>query len=156
MNAADFFKECVDPTLDDFRQNHLSRRHAIAAVALVDMSMAYIRRDEWDGNNLKEFKDDDFRWKLAGECKSVEVIRDLAKAQKHVILTRHDPIVLSADDMEAQNRAYGAGRFGEGIYGGGFVVKVKEKGSGLSTEYSLLELLDQAIKFLKTRLQSLG
>ena len=155
MNAADFFNECVDPTLDDFRQNHMSRRHAIAAVALVDMSMAYIHREEAREQNI-EFDDSKFRNDLAGECYQVKIIRDLAKAQKHVKLTKHNPIVRFADDMEAQNRTYGAGRFGEGLYGGGFVVKVKEKGSDLPTEYSLLELLDQAIKFLKTRLQSLG
>ena len=155
MNAADFFNECVDPTLDDFRQNHMSRRHAIAAVALVDMSMAYIHREEAREQDIK-FDDLNFRNDLAGECYQVEIIRDLAKAQKHVELTRGKPVLKYVEDMNARPRAYGTGRFGEGLYGGGFVVKVKEKGSDLPTEYSLLELLDQAINFLKTRLQSLG
>ena len=148
MDARWFLAEVVDPTILDFRNNHLSWRHALAAVAVVDMLMAHVfEYIGGSGSNELNAKDDsDFRNILAKENLSVELLRDVAKAQKHVTLTRHQPKVSSFSDTSLVAKTYGSGAYGVGPYGGGFMVKISD-----GKNVSLLSLISEALDFLCVR-----
>jgi hypothetical protein len=46
------------------------------------------------------------------------MLRDIAKTQKHVHLTQHNPQVTRADQISSRAIGYGEGDYGAGRYGG--------------------------------------
>src|SRR5262249_49490308 len=64
-------------------------------------------------------KDDTiYRESLAGRSSDFRLLRDIAKAQKHVHLTRGKPEVTTAAQVTARYLGWGEGRWDEGRWGG--------------------------------------
>ena len=53
-----------------------------------------------------------FRERIAQGCDAFRIIRDLAKANKHAVLTKHSPLVKNADDMYSRPASAELGPYG--------------------------------------------
>lgn len=121
MDPRQHYDEIVEPNLRELDENFASLRHAFNAAAAVDALAAHIY---WwcVKNNPGEVADiaDDtaYRARLAEMDSSFALLRDVAKANKHVRLTRSKPMVRSADQSAVMGVGYGARGYGEGRYGG--------------------------------------
>lgn len=61
--------------------------------------------------------DTEYREKLAGRSEMFGLLRDAAKAAKHVELVRGKPLVKSARQLRTRTLGWGEARFGEGRWG---------------------------------------
>jgi hypothetical protein len=78
---------------------------------------------------------------------------DVAKAQKHVHLTRHNPQVIGADQVASRNIGYGKGPYGAGRYGGIQQVVVDIAAGNFSY---LENTIDKSFAFLDAEMTPLG
>jgi hypothetical protein len=113
MTPRQFFDQVVRPNVAEFHADDDDMRHAYNAVAAVDALAAHIY--VWcTGNATAEvtgLKDDShYRVKLAAAHDVFRLLRDIAKAQKHVRLTKGTPAIPGAEQIST--RAVG---FGEAI-----------------------------------------
>jgi hypothetical protein len=132
-------------------------RHAINTAAAVD---ALAARIYWSLHNSGAAavaavvrQDDGFRDVLAGKDPSFAMIRDIAKGQKHVQLTKGYPQIAGASSIGAKPVAYGRLPYGRGRYGGVSQVIVETKVGAADYVESLL---DQAITFLEGEMATYG
>jgi hypothetical protein len=121
MTPREFLEVIVRPNVRDFRENCGSVRHAYNAIAAVDALAAHVY--VWcavnASANVRGVHDDtEYRARLAARDGDFSLLRDIAKAQKHVRLTKNPPAVERADQVAARTIGYGEGRYGEGRYGG--------------------------------------
>ena len=169
FDAQEFNDEIVLPTLDEFHRDFSSLRRAFLAVAALDALAAQIYAQSVE-NDLNPFellgwseqgapsKSDDieFRHRVAEDCDSFGIVRDVAKANKHAVLTRGTPKVRRSEQIRSQSMPYGLGRFGEGRNGGVRQVIVRlNEGETLYLEHivadaherlmSLVELLNDRL-----------
>jgi hypothetical protein len=113
MTPREFVAEVVCPNVAEFNVHFGSLRAAYNAVAAVDALAAHIY--VWCTVNspaeVKEVKDDtDYRERLAKRDSggNFRLLRDIAKAQKHVRLTQGNPLIKLAEKVTA--RPMGAGQ----------------------------------------------
>jgi hypothetical protein len=121
MTPRDFLQDVVRPNIAEFEAEYASERRAFNAVAAVDALSAHIyvwcRKNAPD--EVTDITDDSaFRAELAKRCPEVGMLRDIAKAQKHVHLNRGNPGVTTAAQITARPTGWGEGRWGEGRWGG--------------------------------------
>src|SRR5262249_28608625 len=116
-----FLIEIVRPNVAIFHEDFASLRHAFNAVAGIDALAAHIF--VWCKENkpaeIEGVRDDtEYRAALALRCSAFRLLRDIAKANKHVHLTRGDPQVTSEAQVKIRPIGYGVGGFGCGRFGG--------------------------------------
>lgn len=128
-DAKQFNDDIVKPTLTEFDAEYSNLRRAFLAVAVVDALAAqiYAQAKEHNINPFElldeqtqvkpEEKDDSyFREKITNKCSGFKIIRDVAKANKHAILTRGEPQVKKSSQIISKSIGYGEGSYGAGRY----------------------------------------
>ncbi len=156
MTPRDFLKLVVRPNIEDFHVNFADLRHAHNAVSAVDALAAHIY--VWAKANtpsaiMVACNDSHYRGLLAQRDGAFALLRDVAKAQKHVHLTQHNPQITCTDQITARPIVWGEGPYGAGRYGGVEQVVV-DIASG---DFAYLEnVVDQAVAFLEAEMTALG
>ncbi len=138
IDAKQFNREIVEPTLAEFDKEFSDLRRAFLAVAVVDALAAQIF-EQANEQGINPFdllepheegdppkpRDDEFRKRIAQNCHAFSIIRDVAKANKHAILIQWNPEVKRSDQIVSKAIGYGRGEFGRGRYGGETQVMVQ-------------------------------
>jgi hypothetical protein len=156
MTPREFLELVVRPNVNEFHTDFADQRRAHNAVSAVDALAAHIY--VWARTNAPSAvatagDDSHYRNQLAGRNSDFALLRDVAKAQKHVHLGRHNPQTTRADQITARPIGYGEGPYGAGRYGGVEQVVV-DIASG---DFAYLEnVVDQALAFLEAELVALG
>jgi hypothetical protein len=158
MTPREFLAEVVRPNVDEFNAHFGSLRAAYNAVAGVDTLAAHIY--VWcKANSKAEVKgvtdDNDYRERLAkrDEDGNFRLLRDIAKAQKHVRLTRGEPLIERAEQVTAR-RMGGAGELRVGGRIGDkpqVVVDIECVGP-----FYVWNVVDGALAFLQVEMRRLG
>jgi hypothetical protein len=105
----------------------------------------------------KDPNDSNFRHRIAGNCTGFRIILDVAKANKHAVLTKGQPMVKRSDQIVSQSKGYGIGRFGEGRFGGVDQVIVKfDDGEEIYLEHQILEAHDTLLNLVDLLEKRLG
>ena len=120
MNAKEFLWLVVKPNVEELEADCSDLRKAYNAVAAVDSLAAHIFVELRDlmCSEVAGCKDDtQYREALSSSIKDFGLIRDLAKAQKHVRLSRGKPEVTEARQMSRRSLGWGEARWGEGRWG---------------------------------------
>lgn len=152
----DFLEKTVLPNITEYKQDVSSERHAYNAISSLDALAAHMY--EWgkecgDTEALAATDDSHYRTSLAKRNMAFRLLRDVAKAQKHVRLERHDPIVTDISQINSRPIGFGEGGYGEGRFGGGAQVVVDIDPT--RPEY-VETILDQALTFLETEMVRLN
>lgn len=155
MPIENFRNDIVEPNIRDFEAAPNSMFRGFNAVSSVDAFAAHIfyalkdqGLDPFEKLGRKTVKGSDdsaFRQELALRSNAFELLRDLAKANKHAFLDRHNPRVNGSDDTRVKLLGYGDGTYGSGAFSKAerlTVTDVKE------VEYSLPCLVTEAMSFL--------
>jgi hypothetical protein len=150
-----FLEHVVRPNADEFTSNVDKLRHAYNAVFTVDALAAHLY--VWCLANATSevagIEDDTlYRANLARRNKSFSLLRDIAKAQKHVSLTRGNPQVTDAAQISARSIGWGEGGYGEGRYGSPQVVVDLTNGQLVYIE----SIIQESIIFLENEMLRLG
>lgn len=104
MTAREFLETVVKPNITDFKNAYGSLRHGSNAVAALDALAAHIFI--WCKTNaLNEIAgitdDSHYRETLSKKNTDFGLLRDIAKAQKHVHLTKGNPKISTAEQIES-------------------------------------------------------
>lgn len=156
IDARRFNEEIVKPTLDEFEAEFSSLRRAFLAVVVVDALAAQIYAQAversinpfdflgWHKEGLpKKPSDSIFRHRIAENCTGFRIVRDVAKTNKHALLTIGQPLVGRSDQTVSKPRGFGLGRFGEGRFDGIDQVVVQlVSGEEIYLEHQILEAHD--------------
>ena len=156
MTPKSFLETVVAPNIEDFRNNFSSLRHAHNAISALDALAAHLYY--WAVSNspnvVSSAKGDScYRNELAERNGSFKLLRDIAKAQKHVHLTRHNPQVERADQVTSKNIGWGDGGYGQGRSGGGEQVIVNDYNDQI---HYVEEIIDLSLKFMISEMRELG
>jgi hypothetical protein len=158
MTPREFLNAIVKPNVAEFHDNYEDMRRAFNAVAAVDALAAHLY--VWAKANaiaspaVSSSGDDTvYRATLAARDSDFALLRDVAKAQKHVHLTRGTPQVIRSDQISTREIGFGEGGFGEGRYGGPQQVVVDTQPG----EFSYIEtVVNNSLAFLEAEMTSLG
>ena len=134
MTPREFLEKVVRPNITEWEANFGSERHAYNAVAAVDSLAAHLY--VWcKANAPSEIgripNDSQYRASLVKRSPDFGLLRDIAKAQKHVHLTEGKPKVKTAAQVTARSLGWGEARWGEGRWGGPPQVVVTTDDGGL-------------------------
>lgn len=155
MGPREFNAEVVAKNIADFHADYASLRLAFNAVASVDALAAHLC--EWCRANapheLAGGDDTAYREALARRNSSFELLRDVAKAQKHVRLTRGNPKVNLASQTSSRGVGFGEGGFGLGRYGGPEQVVIDDNNGAM---HYVEHIADEAVAFLSQEMDRLG
>lgn len=127
--AIDFFVSVVKPTVDEYLGDVLNvRRGRLAAIVLYHMA-DHAALEKCAGNDRKVMDRlvEQLRAELVEACTDFALIRDIADASKHAILSvakKTPRQVSTSEQVSRRNRSYGQGPYGTGPYGTGSVVMV--------------------------------
>lgn len=156
MTPKDFLEVMVRPNVADFKARFDDLRLAFNAVAAVDALAAQLYA--WCQQNAPAEivgvpSDTHYRGRLAQANAEFALLRDIAKANKHVHLTQGTPQVSSAGQVSQKALGWGVARWGEGRYGGRPQVVVDTNGG----EARVVEnIVDRALAFLEGEMQRIG
>ena len=156
MTPREFLDGIVRPNVDDFHANYGDLRYAQNAIGAVDALAAHLY--VWAKTNapaaVASVNDDShYRAILAARNQPFALLRDIAKAQKHVHLTKHSPRVTRANQITARPIGWGEGGYGEGRYGGVAQVVVDIT----QNEFSYVEsIVDSSVAFLESEMSAIG
>ena len=156
MGPREHLEQIVRPNVGDIHTNFGNVRYAFNAVAAVDALAGHVYR--WCCINapheVAEVQDDSaYRERLAHANADFALVRDIAKAQKHIHLDRGSPQVSTAAQVETRSLGWGQARWGEGRWGSPPQVMV-ETDEG---EVRVVEaILDRALSFLEVEMNRLG
>jgi hypothetical protein len=156
MTPRDFLQDIVRPNVSDFYANVGSLRYAHNAVSAVDSLAAHLY--VWAiANNpaAVSYANDDshFRSSLASRDPSFALLRDIAKAQKHVHLTKHNPQVRRAEQIASRSIGWGEGDYDEGRFGGEEQVVVD---IGPGKFFYVEKIIDSSLAFLEAEMTRIG
>jgi len=121
MTPREFLDIVVRPNVEDLHGGYDDLRRAYNAVSAVDALAAHLyvwARANAPAAVASDLDDTLYRATLAARNPQFALLRDIAKALKHVHLTRGNPLVDRAEQMVSRQIGYGEGRYGEGRYGG--------------------------------------
>jgi hypothetical protein len=156
MDPRRHYDDIVEPNLKEFHDNFASLRHAFNVAAAADALAAHIY---WwcVENNPGEVagitSDTGYREKLAKADSSFALLRDVAKAHKHVKLTRSNPMVSSSEQSTAMSVGYGVRGYSEGRFiGVTQIFIVTESGEALYFE----NIIRNATRFLCAQMERVG
>jgi hypothetical protein len=121
MLPREFLEKIVRPNIAEWEANFGSERHAYNAVAAVDSLAAHLY--VWCKTNAPAkivgiSDDSQYRASLAQRSPDFGLLRDIAKAQKHVHLTVGKPEITTAGQVTARSLGWGEARWDEGRWGG--------------------------------------
>lgn len=156
MSPRQFLETVVRPNIRVFHDNFADQRHAYNAISAIDALAAHLYF--WASANapaavVSDPDDTYFRGSPAKRDPQFALLRDIAKAQKHVHLRRGSPQVTSADQISARPLGYGEAQYGLGRYGGGAQVVVDiAPGEVVYVE----SIVDDGLAFLETEMTALG
>jgi hypothetical protein len=158
MTPREFLDVMVRPNVDDFHARFGDVCCAFNAVMAVDALAAHIF--VWlQGNSPSEVAglgdDTHYRGKLAASHERFRLLRDIAKAQKHVRLTRGNPVVTRASQVSERAIGWGEGAWGKGRWGGPPQVVVDMDDDDGSFFY-LEGVVDDALGCLEAEMGRLG
>jgi hypothetical protein len=144
-----FLEQIVRPNVAEFRADCANMRYAYNAVAAVDARAAHIY--VWCTANATAevagcVDDSCYRAKLARAHDDFRLLRDIAKAQKHVELKRRPPPIAEAKQISTRPINWGEGPFGHGSWGGPPQVVVD---IDTSTMRYVEQIADSALRFLE-------
>ena len=152
----EFLQSVVRPNVSDVATHFADVRHAHNAISAVDALAAhlYVWASIHAPAAVAGIKNDtDYREKLADLNSDFALLRDIAKAQKHVRLTRGKPQVTSANQVQSRPVGYGEGDFGHGRYGGlPQIVVDADNGKMFYVE----GVVNNALAFLEAEMSRLG
>jgi hypothetical protein len=156
MTPKSFLETVVAPNVEDFHKNFSSLRHAHNAISSLDALAAHLYY--WAVANSPNvvssaIGDSGYRAELAERNSSFKLLRDIAKAQKHVHLTRQNPQVRRADQVTPRNMGWGDGGYGQGRSGGGEQVIVNDNNGQL---HYVEEIVDSSLNLLISEMRELG
>jgi hypothetical protein len=116
MTPIEYLTEVVEPNLAALAADYGSIRLTLNAVHSVDALAAHIF---YASNGAAPGKDDvHYRDELAKQHREFALLRDIAKAVKHVRLERGSPQTKRGDHVEVRPLGYGEGAYDDGRYGG--------------------------------------
>jgi hypothetical protein len=155
MTPREYLENVVRPNVADLHNQYDSLRHACNAIASVDALAAYIfvwcqASAQAEINAITD--DSDYRVTLAQRNPDFRLLRDTAKAQKHVRLTRGTPQLTKAEQMSSRAIDWGEGSYGKGRYGGLPQVVIDTDDGNLFYVESLVE---SALVFLESEMDRL-
>jgi len=157
MTPREFLAEVVRPNVSEFHANWASLRHAFNAVMAVDALVAHMF--VWCvSHRLEELKDINtgtaYREMLAHrDPAAYGLLRDVAKAQKHVRLDFGKPQISGAAQIRTRATGWGEVAWGGGRWDGEQQVVV-DLDSGKVR--SLQEIVDGALLFLEGEMARIG
>jgi hypothetical protein len=156
MTPQDFLAQVVRPNVSEFHANVGSLRHAYNAVFTVDALAAHLYwwlNSSNSGSTTTNTDDNSYRNDLAKGDNAYELLRDIAKTQKHVRLTRGKPKVQTAEQVTSRRIGWGEGGYGEGRYGGVEQVVVDIS----ADEFVYVEtIVTSALAFLEAEIAKVG
>lgn len=156
MTPREFLETVVRPNVDEFHTHYTDMRHAHNAVATIDALAAhfYVWAEQNGVASIAAVQNDShFRNQLAARSADFALLRDIAKAQKHVHLTQHNPQVTRADQIVSRTIGYGEGLYGLGRYGGVQQVVVDIAPGNFAC---LENTIDNALAFLEAEMNAFG
>ena len=119
--ATAYFETHVLPSVEFWSENPLNLNLAMnAATCLNQMADYYFHQygasepDRVFGTNSVR----QFRTELARRQPNVGLVRDVADAHKHVVISRTDRVLTSAAQFDIGSLGFGEAEFGVGAYGG--------------------------------------
>ncbi|TIX82108.1 MAG: hypothetical protein E5V27_14240 [Mesorhizobium sp.] len=117
MTPREYLDQVITPNLAELANDYGNVRLALNAVHAVDALAAHIFYGA--GGKGKIGSDDDlaYREQLAKQDAEFGLLRDVAKAAKHVMLERGTPKVSTAGQISSKGLGWGEARYGEGRYG---------------------------------------
>jgi hypothetical protein len=156
MTPRQFFEQIVRPNLAEFHADDSDMRHAYNAAAAVDALAAHIfvwctAHATAEVAGLKD--DSHYRAKLAAAHDDFRLLRDIAKAQKHVRLTQGTPAITGAAQISTRPVGFGEGPFSHGRYGGPPQVVVD---IDATTMRYVGQIVDNASRFLESEMARLN
>ena len=156
MEVHDHLEQVVRPNMADLVDAYGDVRRAFNAIAAVDALAGHIWR--WCRTNalheIAEIRDDsDYRQRLSQENADFALVRDMAKAQKHIHLIRGSPQVSGADQVETRGLGWGQARWGEGRWGSPPQVVVETEDGEVRVVESVL---GRALAFLEAEMVRIG
>jgi hypothetical protein len=148
----EFLESVVRPNIKDFSEHFGDLRRCFNAIAAVDTLAAHIY--EWCKKNAPsdvagDKDDSSFRDRLAQSNRSFRILRDIAKAQKHVSLKRGEPIIDHAREVRSKRRPYGTGAYGTGRYSGSAQVSVDVDGKRVF----VADVIEEALEVLPAQMR---
>jgi hypothetical protein len=155
MTPPEYLENVVRPNVADLHMQFDSIRLACNAIASVDALAAYIF--VWcqasAHSEISGIKDDTgYRATLAKRNTDFKLLRDTAKALKHVRLIQGTPLVTKAEQMNSRALGWGEGPYGEGRYGGPAQVVIDTDDGSLCYVESVV---DSALAFLESEMSRL-
>ena len=156
MTPREFLAEVVRPNVAEFHQHYADMRHAHNAISAVDALAAHIYA--WclahAPHEIVGSRDDSaYRAALASQNAEFGLLRDIAKAQKHVHLTQGNPKVSTAAQVNARPIGFGQGPYGGGRYGGPPQVVVDLNSGGFQYVESIVKA---SLNFLEAEMERVG
>jgi hypothetical protein len=102
----EFVQTVVRPNIVEFHENYADTRRAYNAISALDALAAHVYT--WakmkEPSAVTEIADDSlFRGELAKRDRNFALLRDIAKAQKHVRLTNGKPLITDASQSLSEN-----------------------------------------------------
>jgi hypothetical protein len=147
MTPREFLEQIVQPNVAEFHGDYANVRRAFNAVVAVDALAAHIY--VWSTANAGAEvdgipNDTHYREKLANTHEDFRLLRDIAKAQKHIKLTQGTPKITEAKQISARAVGWGEGSYGHGRWGGPPQVVIDtERGTMRYVE----QIVDSALQF---------
>lgn len=154
MNPREFLQRVVKPNLEALTENPLSFRHMYNAVLSVDALAAHVF-SWWEKHSPQETdgSSDLLYRKESGKTRSdVRLLHEIAKAAKHVELTRGTPSIKAISEVRPRSFGYGEGGYGVGPYGGGTQISVIVD----DTKIQITSVLTSTIVFYEQEMDRLG
>lgn len=116
MTPAEYLRDVVEPNLVELAADYGNVRKALNAVHSVDALAAYIYHA---ANGAAPGSDDtQYRGELARQHPEFGLLRDIAKAVKHVRLDRGSPKTSRGDQVEVRSLGWGEAAWGDGRWDG--------------------------------------
>ena len=156
MNVLDHLELIVRPNMNDLGEGYGDVRYAFNSIAAVDALAGQMW--QWCRENalheIANISDDiGYRQRLAEANMDFALVRDMAKAQKHIHLTRGSPQVSDADQVKTRSLGWGQARWNEGRWGSPPQVVVgTEDGEVRAVE----SVLSRALAFLEAEMVRIG
>jgi hypothetical protein len=156
MTPREFLETVLRPNVEDFHTHFADVRHAHNAISTTDALAAHLYF--WAKTNApaavaSSRNDSAYREELAKRNNDFRLLRDIAKAQKHVRLLQGCPLISDAAKVRSRSIGYGEGGYGQGRYGGVEQVVVDTDANSFSFVESIV---DSALLFLEGEMLSLG
>lgn len=149
MTPREYLNDVVEPNIAEFQAEFGSKRRAMSAIHSLDALAAYIYHAIGGSQGTGLQDDSSYRDQLAQLNTDFALIRDVAKAIKHVELHRGKPLVSRSDQLGSEALGWGEGAYGEGRWGGPVQAYV-ETNDG---DHRILEtILVHATDFLKSQM----